>query len=51
MEQDAVATYYPLLFLSISQLCIPKDQTQAEYQAALQYSCSKETRLYINTLY
>lgn len=47
MEQDAVATYYPLLFLTISQLCIQKDQTQAEYQAALQYICSEEIHLYI----
>lgn len=51
MEQDSVVTYYPLLFLIISQLCIQKGQKQAEYQAALQFICSKEICLYIGTLY
>lgn len=42
MEQEAVAIYCPLLFLTVNQLCVQKDQKQAKYQAALQYSCSRE---------
>lgn len=48
MEQEAVAIFFSLLFLTINQLCIQKDQKPAEYQAALQYSCSKEICHYTN---
>ncbi len=50
MEQEAVVIYCSSFWAQTSS-AFKKDQKQAEYQAALQYSCSKEIRHYTSHIH